>query len=210
MAQLIVAHAQRRNLDNVGPITCRLLNRRIISSKSWIHSGIKFYLLIVIMIQYFKSIPQNHIAWINTQQIFWIATAPLAPDGHVNVSPKGVSGTFHVMNPNKVWYEDLTGSGTLFRIYICTMSSWVREGVETISHLRENGRITVMFNAFEGPPRILRLWGKGNAIPEILTCNSQSDSCRHCSRIWNARVRGPYLSRNKTTRIQICDRYRCP
>jgi len=76
--------------------------------------------------------------------MFWVATAPLSPSGHINVSPKGVQGTFHVIDEHKVWYEDLTGSG-----------------VETISHLRENGRITIMFTAFEGPPRIVRLWGNG-------------------------------------------------
>jgi len=62
----------------------------------------------------------------------------------VNVSPKGVKGTFHAVEPNKFWYEDLSGSG-----------------VETISHIRENGRITILFNAFEGPPRIARLFGTG-------------------------------------------------
>jgi len=84
------------------------------------------------------------IDWIIAQKLFWVATSPLSPDGHINLSPKGVAGTFHVIDERKVWYEDLTGSG-----------------VETISHLRENGRITVMFNAFEGAPRIVRLFGKG-------------------------------------------------
>uniref|UniRef100_A0A0W0G3N5 Pyridoxamine 5'-phosphate oxidase putative domain-containing protein n=1 Tax=Moniliophthora roreri TaxID=221103 RepID=A0A0W0G3N5_MONRR len=77
--------------------------------------------------------------WIR-DELFWVATAPLSD----NVSGKGVEGTFHVVDNRKVLYEDLTGSGC-----------------ETISHIRENGRITVYFNAFEGPPRIARLFGKG-------------------------------------------------
>ncbi|KAJ3528664.1 hypothetical protein NMY22_g9317 [Coprinellus aureogranulatus] len=77
--------------------------------------------------------------------MFWVASAPLSADGHVNVSPKGVAGTFHVESSTKVWYEDLSGSGA-----------------ETIAHIRENGRVTILFNAFEGPPRILRLYGTGS------------------------------------------------
>ncbi|KAF7303630.1 Pyridoxamine phosphate oxidase [Mycena indigotica] len=96
------------------------------------------------MVQYFDEIPPSLAKWIDKQQVFWVATAPLSGDGHVNVSPKGGDGMFHIVNERQVWYEDLTGSG-----------------VETISHLRENGRITVLFNAFEGPPRIARLYGRG-------------------------------------------------
>jgi hypothetical protein len=62
--------------------------------------------------QIFDSIPEKLISWLLEQKIFWVATAPLDVEGHVNVSPKGVSGTFHVVNANKVWYEDLSGSGT--------------------------------------------------------------------------------------------------
>lgn len=76
--------------------------------------------------------------------MFWVASAPLSPDGHVNLSPKGTADSFHVMNSRQVWYQDLSGSG-----------------VETISHIRENGRVTILFSAFEGPPRILRLFGTG-------------------------------------------------
>ncbi|KAJ7143772.1 hypothetical protein C8R44DRAFT_691504 [Mycena epipterygia] len=96
------------------------------------------------MVQFFEEISPSLGKWIDQQQVFWVATAPLSCDGHVNVSPKGGEGMFHIVNPRQVWYEDLTGSG-----------------VETISHLRENGRITVLFNAFEGPPRIARLYGQG-------------------------------------------------
>ena len=78
--------------------------------------------------------------------MFFVATAPLAADGHVNLSPKGLD-TFRVLGPTTVAYLDLTGSG-----------------VETIAHLRENGRVTVMFCAFEGRPRILRLYGRGRCV----------------------------------------------
>ena len=100
---------------------------------------------------FYESIPDALISWIREQKVFWVATAPLAGNGHVNVSPKG-GEYFGVPDAHSFWYLDLTGSGN-----------------ETISHLHEprNGRITVMFNAFEGPPRIVRLWGKGMdlAIP---------------------------------------------
>lgn len=96
------------------------------------------------MVQYYDKIPDFLIPWIDKQNIFWVATAPLTGDGLVNISPKGMAGSFRVVNANQVWYEDLTGSG-----------------IETVAHVRENGRITILFNAFEGPPRILRLYGKG-------------------------------------------------
>lgn len=73
-------------------------------------------------------------AWIRRQRVFFVATAPLSPDGHVNCSPKG-GDAFRVLGPHTVAYQDLTGSG-----------------VETIAHLRENGRIVIMFCVFEGPP----------------------------------------------------------
>lgn len=81
------------------------------------------------------------------QPVFFVATAPLAGDGHVNVSPKGLISTFGVIDPRRVAYLDLTGSG-----------------VETIAHLRENGRITLMFCAFDGPPRVVRLAGRGRVV----------------------------------------------
>ncbi|TFK82478.1 hypothetical protein K466DRAFT_500250 [Polyporus arcularius HHB13444] len=94
--------------------------------------------------KFYESIPPELVPWILKQEMFWVATAPLSSEGHVNVSPKGVRDCFHYLSPTRVWYQDLTGSG-----------------VETISHIRENGRITLMFNAFEGPPRIVRLFGTG-------------------------------------------------
>ena len=64
------------------------------------------------MAKYYDEIPQFLIAWILKQKIFWVASAPLTGDGLVNLSPKGVEGSFHVLSPTQVWYEDLTGSGT--------------------------------------------------------------------------------------------------
>lgn len=86
-------------------------------------------------------------AFIEAQRMFFVATAPLAADGHVNVSPKGLDGTFLVVDEHTVAYLDLTGSGA-----------------ETAAHLRENGRITLMFCAFEGPPNIVRLHGRGRHV----------------------------------------------
>ena len=86
-------------------------------------------------------------AWISAQPVFFVATAPLAGDGHVNVSPKGLAGTFAVLGPRQVAYLDLTGSG-----------------VETIAHLQENGRVTLMWCAFTGAPRIVRVQGRGRAV----------------------------------------------
>ena len=84
--------------------------------------------------------------FIQAQSVFFVATAPLAAEGHVNLSPKGLD-TFRILGPKTVAYLDIFGSG-----------------VETIAHLRENGRIVIMLCAFTGPPRILRLHGRGEAI----------------------------------------------
>ncbi|KIX92152.1 uncharacterized protein Z520_12145 [Fonsecaea multimorphosa CBS 102226] len=136
--------------------------------------------------QFFETLPPSLLPWLLEQKVFYIASAPLSGDGHVNVSPKGVSDKggpfFGVLKEFKngrssvgdgddgddddeekkattandknvvirqFWYMDLTGSG-----------------IETTSHLHEpgNGRITVMFNAFSGPPRILRIFGKGTPL----------------------------------------------
>lgn len=85
-------------------------------------------------------------AFIEGQKMFFVATSPLAGDGHVNVSPKGLD-SFRVLGPKLVGYVDYTGSG-----------------VETIAHVRENGRLTIMFCAFEGKPNILRLYGRGRVV----------------------------------------------
>ncbi len=85
-------------------------------------------------------------AFIEAQPLFFVATAPLSATGHVNLSPKGLD-SFRVLGPNRVAYLDLTGSGN-----------------ETSAHLRENGRITFMFCAFQGSPQILRLYGQGRTV----------------------------------------------
>lgn len=85
-------------------------------------------------------------AFIGTQKLFFVATAPADTGGHVNVSPKGYD-SFRILGPNQVAYLDLGGSG-----------------IETVAHLRENGRLTFMFCAFEGKPNILRLYGRGDAV----------------------------------------------
>ena len=87
-------------------------------------------------------------AWLAVQRMFFVATAPLAGDGHVNCSPKG-GDSFRVVGEHEVLYQDLTGSGC-----------------ETAAHVRENGRIVIMFCAFEGPPRILRMHGRGEIVLE--------------------------------------------
>ena len=69
------------------------------------------------MAKYYDEIPQFLIAWILKQKIFWVASAPLTGDGLVNLSPKGVEGSFHVLSPTQVWYEDLSGSGTSLAVY---------------------------------------------------------------------------------------------
>ena len=86
--------------------------------------------------------------WIARQPLYFVGTAPRADDGHVNVSPKGPIGTLQVLDERTLAYLDVVGSGA-----------------ETIAHLRENGRIVVMLCAFEGPPRIVRLHGRGRVVP---------------------------------------------
>lgn len=84
--------------------------------------------------------------FIREQKMFFVATAPLSADGHVNMSPKGYD-SFAILGPNEVAYLDLGGSG-----------------IETQAHLQENERITIMFFAFDGPANILRLYGRGEAV----------------------------------------------
>ncbi|HTQ67212.1 MAG TPA: pyridoxamine 5'-phosphate oxidase family protein [Solirubrobacteraceae bacterium] len=95
----------------------------------------------------YLEIDERLAGWIASQSMFFVASAPLAADGHVNVSPKGPIDTLRVLDPHTVAYLDLVGSGA-----------------ETIAHIRENGRIVIMLCAFSGPPRILRLHGEGEVI----------------------------------------------
>lgn len=84
--------------------------------------------------------------WVRKQKVFFVATAPLAREGHVNCSPKG-GDTFRILSEREVAYLDLTGSG-----------------IETVAHIQENRRIVIMFCAFEGPPQIVRLHGHAEVI----------------------------------------------
>jgi predicted pyridoxine 5'-phosphate oxidase superfamily flavin-nucleotide-binding protein len=95
----------------------------------------------------YDRIDEHLRGWIARQSLFFVGTAPRSDDGHVNVSPKGPIGTLRVLDDSTIAYLDVVGSGA-----------------ETIAHLRENGRIVVMLCAFEGPPRILRLHGRGEVL----------------------------------------------
>ncbi|MER5733860.1 pyridoxamine 5'-phosphate oxidase family protein [Streptomyces sp. NPDC002138] len=86
-------------------------------------------------------------AFIEAQPMFFTATAPLSGDGHINLSPKGRAGTLVVIDEHTLAYLDFGGSGA-----------------ETIAHVRENGRITLMWCAFSGPPNIVRVHGEGEAV----------------------------------------------
>jgi predicted pyridoxine 5'-phosphate oxidase superfamily flavin-nucleotide-binding protein len=84
--------------------------------------------------------------FIAAQKIFFVASAPLGAEGHANISPKGLD-TLRILGPRTVAYLDFNGSG-----------------VETIAHLKENGRIVLMFCAFQGPPDIFRVYGRGRVV----------------------------------------------
>src|SRR3954463_11539970 len=98
------------------------------------------------------ELPEDLKRFLAAQPMFFVATAPRADGGHVNVSPKGLD-TLRVLSASEVAYLDLTGSGN-----------------ETSAHVTENGRITLMFCAFSGRPKILRLYGRG----EVVTPSGQS------------------------------------
>lgn len=94
----------------------------------------------------FEEINVGVRAFIEAQHVFFVATSPLSASGHVNLSPKGLD-SFRIINPSTVAYLDYVGSGA-----------------ETIAHLRESGRIVIMFCAFDGAPNILRLHGRGDVL----------------------------------------------
>ena len=100
------------------------------------------------MAHIYERIDGRQRDWIARQAMFFVGSAPLAGDGHVNVSPKGPIGSLRVLDDHTVAYLDVVGSGA-----------------ETIAHIRENGRVVVMLCAFAGPPRILRLHGRGEVVP---------------------------------------------
>jgi len=96
--------------------------------------------------KFFSTILDIHMSFIQKQKIYFTASAPLSAEGHVNLSPKGMD-SFRILSPTRVAYMDIIGSGN-----------------ETSAHILENGRLTIMFCAFEGPPNILRLYGKGYTV----------------------------------------------
>ncbi|MFF3723369.1 pyridoxamine 5'-phosphate oxidase family protein [Streptomyces erythrochromogenes] len=103
--------------------------------------------------------------FIEEQPVFFTATAPLSGDGHINLSPKGRAGTLVVIDEQRLAYLDFGGSGA-----------------ETIAHVRENGRITLMWCAFSGPPNIVRIHGDGEAVfrddprwPELIGLFGEAD-----------------------------------
>lgn len=98
------------------------------------------------MAKFYEEITEELREFIGKQHMFFVASAPLSAEGHVNLSPKGLD-SFRILSPHRVAYLDMTGSGN-----------------ETSAHLHENGRITFMFCAFEGAPRVLRLFGTGHTI----------------------------------------------
>jgi Pyridoxamine 5'-phosphate oxidase len=95
----------------------------------------------------YEAIDARLREFIQAQPVYFVATAPSGDEGHVNLSPKGLSGTLAVLDEHRIAYLDYFGSGA-----------------ETIAHLRQNGRIAVMFCAFTGPPKVLRLHGRGVAV----------------------------------------------
>ena len=107
--------------------------------------------------------------FIEAQKIFFVASAPLDAAGHVNLSPKGLD-TFRILGPTTVAYVDFNGSG-----------------VETIAHLKENGRIVLMFCAFQGQPDIFRLYGHGRVVephqPEFATLAESFSTCENARSI---------------------------
>ena len=94
----------------------------------------------------YEQLDDTLVRFIGRQHVFFVGTAPDSPEGHLNISPKGLD-TFRILGPKSVAYLDLTGSG-----------------IETVAHLGENGRITIMFCAFEGRPLIVRLQGRGRVV----------------------------------------------
>ena len=129
------------------------------------------------MAKVYPELDERLRAFIDKQHIFFVASAPNGPDGHVNCSPKGLD-TLRILGPHEVAWLDLGGSG-----------------IETVAHLKENGRIVLMFCAFEGAPRILRLHGQGSVIERghpdfntLLATFPPQPVCRNLIRIKVTRI----------------------
>ncbi|MEM9224914.1 MAG: pyridoxamine 5'-phosphate oxidase family protein [Pseudomonadota bacterium] len=128
--------------------------------------------------QVYETLNEKIISFIERQKMFFVATAPLAGEGHVNLSPKGYDA-FKVIDETTVAWLDLGGSG-----------------IETQAHVQENGRITIMFCAFEGPANILRLFGTGEVI------NPHDDGFADLLALFPNFDRARGIFRVKLTRIQ--------
>ncbi|MEM8967155.1 MAG: pyridoxamine 5'-phosphate oxidase family protein [Bacteroidota bacterium] len=98
------------------------------------------------MASFTSHLSENQIAWIQQQPMYFVATAPLQADGHINLSPKGLD-SFRVLDEKTVAYLDITGSGN-----------------ETSAHIHENGRVTFMWCSFGEKPKIFRIYGKGEIV----------------------------------------------
>jgi len=97
----------------------------------------------------YQVIGPDHRTFIEQQPLFFVGSAPLLPTGHINLSPKGLDA-LRVIDERTVTYLDLTGSGN-----------------ETAAHITENGRLTLMFCAFAGNPKILRLYCRGRVVTRL-------------------------------------------
>ncbi len=98
------------------------------------------------MARVYDQLNDKLIRFIEEQQMFFVGTAPSGPQGHINISPKGLD-SFRVLGPSEAAYIDFVGSG-----------------VETIAHIRDNGRLCIMFCAFSGSPNIVRLYGNARVV----------------------------------------------
>jgi hypothetical protein len=139
-----------------------------------------------IMGKIYDTISDEIAVWLRQQHVFFVATSPLDSNGHINCSPKG-GDSFRIINSKTVAYQDLTGSG-----------------IETVAHVRENSRIVIMFCAFEGPPKIIRLYGKGEVIDE------NSGEYRSMVNNFSANVGARAIIRIKLTRVSDSCGYAVP
>jgi Pyridoxamine 5'-phosphate oxidase len=157
------------------------------------------------MARTYDEIDDHLRAWIGRQPMFFVGSAPLAADGHINVSPKGPGGTLRVLGPRRVAYLDYVGSGA-----------------ETIAHVRENGRVVVMFCAFEGPtddPRFDELLAEAGfeepTIPEgrraivVVDVTRIGSSCGYGVPLMDYAGERPHMdaSTRKRVRVQGPDAY---
>lgn len=138
------------------------------------------------MAKVYQQIDAPMKEFIQAQQVFFVATAPMSVSGHINLSPKGLD-TLRVLGPRTMAYLDYVGSGA-----------------ETIGHLRENGRIVVMLCAFQGPPRIVRCHGRGEVV------EPQDEAFGQLRALFPAEPAGRAIIRISITRISDSCGYGVP